>query len=140
MSLPIRDQIIQAIVQAVDGRYDISSAIDDADLPVCIVADEPEEATPDAFNHTYMVMPVAVARAVKSKEFDVTKMRQEASRLLASIIVDMHADDTFGGLADGVDYTAGGILVEPGMRCMAEAQFDVRYHTVRGDPFTIDED
>jgi hypothetical protein len=50
----------------------------------------------------------------------------------------MFADETFGALADGIEYTGGGIQTEVGKFVFAEAQFTVSYHYVRGDPFTID--
>ena len=140
MPTSIREQIIDAILTAVGGTYTAVVPRDDAELPICIVQDGEEEASPDDYNHLHRIMPVAVAKATVTSSTDLDAQRQECHELLASIIEDMHADETFGELADGVDYTGGGILAEPGNRCMAEAQFDVRYHTVRNDPYTIDEE
>jgi len=58
--------------------------------------------------------------------------------MLAALIQNMFTDETFGGLADNIEYIAGGIETEVGKFVFAEAQFAVRYHHVRGDPFTID--
>jgi hypothetical protein len=59
--------------------------------------------------------------------------------MLADLVAAMYSDETFGGLADGVDYTGGSINVELGNLVFAEAQLQVRFHHVRGDPYTIDE-
>lgn len=140
MPTSVREQLIAAILTAVNGQYTASVPRDDDELPLCIVQDGEEQASADDYGHMHMIMPVAIAKASVIASIGLDAQRQECHELLASIITDMHADETFGGLADGIDYTGGGVLAEPGNRCMAEAQFDVRYHTVRGDPYTIDEE
>jgi hypothetical protein len=135
----IREQLLSAIATAVGGEYGIPAPEDERDLPVCIVAEGEETASPDGYGYEVMEMPVAVARAAAStSSTDRDAMRAQAHDLLAQIRVDMFADETFGGLADGVEYTGGGIQSELGKIVFAEAQFLVRYHTVRGDPYTSD--
>jgi len=136
----IREQLLSAITTAVGGEYGIPAPEDERDLPVTIVEDQPEQASDDQYNLSGILMPVVVARAAQAADNDRDAMRAQANELLASIKSEMFADESFGNLADGVQYTGGGIQTEVGRFVFAEAQFTVRYHTVRGDPYTIDED
>jgi len=136
----IREQLLSAITTAVGGEYGIPAPEDERDLPVTIVEDQPEQASDDQYNLSNILMPVVVARAAQAADNDRDAMRAQANELLASIKSEMFADESFGNLADGVQYTGGGIQTEVGRFVFAEAQFTVRYHTVRGDPYTIDED
>lgn len=139
MPTSIREQLLAAIAIAVDGEYGIPAPEDERDLPVCIVAEGEETAQPGSYGEEEIELPLAVARAAAStSSTDRDVMRAQANELLAQIRVDMFADETFGGLADGVEYTGGGIQTELGRIVFAEAQFLVRYHTVRGDPYNTD--
>lgn len=138
MPTSIREQLLAAITTAVDGKYDIPAPETERDLPVTIVRDEVEDATTDSYNTTNIVMPVTIGRAALADDPDQDLMRAQAHALHAGIITTMFTDETFGGLADGVEYVRGGIETEVGKFVFAEAQFAVRYHHVRGDPFTID--
>lgn len=138
MPTSIREQVIAAIVSATGGEYGVPAPESERDLPITIVQDGPEEASTDAYGYTMAIIPVAVAEAVESTTTDKDLMRIQANELLAGVIATMFADETFGGLADGVEYIGGGIQTEVGKFVFAEAQFAVRYHTVRGDPYTID--
>ena len=140
MPTSIREQLLSAITTAVGGEYGIPAPEDERDLPVTIVEDQPEQASDDQYNLSNILMPVVVARAAQAADNDRDAMRAQANELLASIKSEMFADESFGNLADGVQYTGGGIQTEVGRFVFAEAQFTVRYHTVRGDPYTIDED
>lgn len=140
MPTSIREQLLSAITTAVGGEYGIPAPEDERDLPVTIVEDQPEQASDDQYNLSGILMPVVVARAAQAADNDRDAMRAQANELLASIKSEMFADESFGNLADGVQYTGGGIQTEVGRFVFAEAQFTVRYHTVRGDPYTIDED
>lgn len=134
----IREQVLAAITTAVDGEYGLPAPEDERDLPVTIVEDQPDESADDVYGTSNVRMPVVVASAAAVVSNDRDAMRAQANALLASIITDMYADETFGGLADGVEYTTGGIQTEIGKFVFAEAQFLVRYHHLRGDPETIE--
>lgn len=137
MPISIREQLVDAITTAVGGEYGIPAPEDERDLPVTIVAEGEETASPEAYDQENMELTIAVAKAAVSvSSTDRDAMRAQGHELLASIRVAMFADETFGGLADGVEYTGGGISSELGKIVFAEAQFLVRYHTVRGDPYT----
>lgn len=138
MPTAIREQILAAITTAVSGEYGIPAPESERDLPVTIVQDGQDEAETTTYNQTNVLMPVAIASAAAATSHDKDTMRAQANALLASIITTMFADETFGDLADGIEYTGGGIQTEVGKFVFAEAQFTVRYHFVRGDPFTID--
>lgn len=138
MPTAIREQILAAITTAVSGEYGIPAPESERDLPVTIVQDGQDEAETTTYNQTNVLMPVAIASAAAATSHDKDTMRAQANALLAGIITTMFADETFGDLADGIEYTGGGIQTEVGKFVFAEAQFTVRYHFVRGDPFTID--
>lgn len=135
---PIREQLLSAITTAVNGEYGIPAPEDERDLPVTIVQDGPDTAETTVYDQTNILMPVAIASAAIATSNDLAELRKQANALHASIITQMFADETFGALADGVDYVEGGIQTEVGKFIFAEAQFTVRWHHLRGDPFTID--
>ena len=138
MAHSIREQLLAAITVAVSGEYDVPAPESERDMPITIVAEGEDEAASDAYGQTYVQLPVAVARAEVTTSTDKEIMRAQANDMLASLISLMFADETFGGLADSVEYTGGGIQTEVGKFCFAEAQFTVAFHFVRGDPYTID--
>jgi hypothetical protein len=138
MPVSIREQLLSAITTAVGGEYGVPAPELDRDLPICIVQEGEETSTADLYGSDVIELPIAVAKAASAVSTDKGDMRAQANELLASIRSDMFTDETFGGLADGVEYTGGGIQTELAKICFAEAQFTVRYHTVRGDPYTID--
>ena len=139
MPTAIREQLLGAITSDVGGEYGVPAPETEQELPITIVQDGPDGAADDVYNQTNVEMPVVVARAEVAADRDRDAMRAQANELLASIITTVFADETFGGLADGVEYTGGGIQTEVGKFVFAEAQFTVRYHHVRGDPYTQDE-
>jgi len=138
MPTSIREQLLAAITTAVSGEYGIPAPESERDLPVTIVQDGPDEAETTTYNQTNVVMPIAIGSAAVATSSDKDTMRAQANALLAGIITTMFADETFGALADGIEYTGGGIQAEVGKFVFAEARFSVRFHFLRGDPFTID--
>lgn len=138
MPTSIREQLLAAITTAVSGEYGIPAPESERDLPVTIVQDGPDEAETTTYDQTNVVMPIAIGSAAVATSSDKDTMRAQANALLADIITTMFADETFGALADGIEYTGGGIQTEVGKFVFAEARFSVRFHFLRGDPFTID--
>jgi hypothetical protein len=138
MPISIREQLLSAITTAVGGEYGTPAPEDERDLPITIVQDGPDQATPEVYGQTNVITVLAVASAAVAASNDRDAMRAQANELLATIITDMHTDETFGALADGIEYTGGGIQTEVGKFVFAEAQFAVRWHHLRGDPFTTE--
>ncbi len=138
MPTSIREQLLDAITTAVGGEYGVPAPESERDLPMTIVQDGPDEAETTTYNQTNVVMPIAIGSAAVATSSDKDTMRAQANALLAGIITTMFADETFGALADGIEYTGGGIQTEVGKFVFAEARFSVRFHFLRGDPFTID--
>lgn len=134
----VREQLLNAITTAVSGEYGIPAPEDERDLPVTIVRDGEETATSGAYNRTDIAMLVNIGRGAVAVSSERTALRTQAHGLLADVITQMFVDETFGGLADSVEYNGGAIQAELGKLCLAEAQFIVNYHTVRGDPYTIE--
>ncbi len=81
-------------------------------------------------------MPINLARVEPVVGSTREAHRAQAHDALAALVVAMHTDETFGGLAVGVDYTGGGILIEAGRLVFAEASFVVRYQHLHGQPAT----
>jgi hypothetical protein len=138
MPTSIREQLISAIKTTVGGKYGIPAPEDERDLPITIVDDGNDEATDEVYDQTTLLMPIAIGSAAIAASEDRDAMRAQAHALHASIITAMFADEKFGALADGIDYSGGGIQTEIGKYVFAEAQFTVRYRHLRGDPFTIE--
>lgn len=131
MATVIREQLISAIIAAVGGEYGIPPPEDERDVPVTIVQDGADEVT-ITFDTTNAVMPVNVARAEAASSTNRDTMRAHAHQMLGDLVAAMHADETFGGLARGVEYTGGGIAMGAGPLVFAEAAFRVRYSHARG--------
>jgi hypothetical protein len=138
MSAPIREKILDAITRRVRGEYGIPAPEDERDLPVTIVQDG-ADTVQTHYGVEHCIMPLAIASAEQAIGETRAKLRAQANNLLAKMIQTVQADDTLGGLADGIDYAGGGIQTEAGKFVFAEAQFRVRYHFVRGNPYQIDE-
>lgn len=135
--MSIREQLIAAILTATGGEYGVPAPEDERDLPVTIVQDGTDTATTN-YDYTACSMPITVARAELAVGTDRNALRAQAHAALAALIVAMHADETFGALALGVDYTGGGIQTEVGKFVFAEASFTVRYQHLRGQPAVQD--
>jgi len=132
----IREQLLDAITTAVGGEYGVPAPESERDLPICIVQEGEDVASPNEYGYDTIEMTVAVAKAAVATDTDKSVMRAQANELLATIHADMFTDESFGGIADGVEYIGGGIQTELAKICFAEAQFLVRYQTERGDPYT----
>lgn len=128
----VREQLLARILAAVGGEYGVRAPEDDRDLPVTIVQDGTDEASAN-YDATLCVMPVNVARAEEAISSDRDVMRRQAHAALQALIEAMFTDETFGGLAVGIDYTGGGIDAD-GKLIFAEAAFRVRYQHLRGQP------
>jgi hypothetical protein len=135
---PIREMLLRRITAAVDGLYRVPAPDDERDLPVTIVQDAADEVD-TAYGMHRIAMPVSIARAQAALDTDASALRTQAHEALAGIVREVYADETFRGLADGVDYVGGGIQTELGKFVFAEASFRVRYHHARGNPFVLDE-
>ena len=128
----VRERLLANILTAVGGEYGLVAPEDDRDLPVTIVQDGTDEVSAN-YDATVCTMPLNVARAEAAASTDRDTLRQQAHTALKALIVAMFTDETFDGLAVGIDYTGGGIEVD-GKFVFAEAAFRVRYQHLRGQP------
>lgn len=135
--MSIREQLIAAILTATGGEYGVPAPEDERDLPVTIVQDGTDTASTN-YDYTACAMPITVARAELAVGTNRDALRAQAHSALALLMTAMHVDETFGGLAVGVDYTGGGIQTEVGKFVFAEASFTVRYQHLRGQPAVQD--
>jgi len=142
----IREQLLDAITTAVGGEYGVPAPDDERDLPITIVQDGTETVSRDDYGFYTADLDLVIAKAENSPaqtpgqsrtEFQAA-MRAKCHEMLAEIQVEMFADETFGGLASGMEYVGGSIATEVGRLCLVEAQFTVRYQVVRGDPYSQD--
>ena len=133
----VRELLISSILTAVSGKYGLEVPEDERDLPLTMVSDEQDEAT-TSYDYTSLTMPINIGRVEIAAGNDRDVMRKQAHAALAQIITQMHADETFDGLAQGVDYMGGGIFAEAGKLVFATALFRVRYRHLRGQPDATD--
>lgn len=137
MTVCIREQLLAAITAAVVGQYGIPAPEDERDLPVTIVQEGRDEAV-TRYGSVEVTTPVTVVRAEQSTSHEPAELRAQANELLAWIVTAVCADETFGGLAVGVDYVGGGIQSEVGKFVFAQASFSVRWRHAHGDPYQIE--
>lgn len=136
MTASVRERLLAAILTATGGSYGLTAPEDQRDLPLTIVQDGTDTASAN-YDYTACVMPLNVARAEAATSTNRDTMRAQANAALAALITAMHTDETFGALAQGVDYTGGGIQIEVGKFVFAEATFQVRYQHLRGQPAVL---
>lgn len=134
MTAPVREQLLAAVTTAVGGVYRVPTPEDERDLPLTFVQDSSDDVGQD-YDYTVVVTPVAVARAELAVAADKAAQRAQANQMLAGLVQAMHADETFGGLAQGVELVGQGIQTELGKFVFAEASFRVRWRHVRGNPW-----
>lgn len=137
MPTPIREQILAAVTAAVGAKYAIGAPEPKEDLPATVVRDEGETATA-AYGITSLTTTVEVLRAEKAASRDKNAMRGQCNQILADLVTELHGDTSLAAVIDGIDYTGGAIAAE-GDTCFGQAAFEIRWHHVAGDPYTIDE-
>lgn len=141
MSLPIREQILQAIAARVTGTR-ILEQFDARDLPVTVVADD-EESNEPAYDMEMLAMPVTIARAIPLTGAKTDAWHTTANVALADLLVELYTGgDTLGGLAHGIDYTGGSveILSDGALGAIVQVVVSVRYSIVRGNPYSNEEE
>lgn len=138
MPTPIREQILQAITDAVGGEYYADIPEDERDLPLTSVVDGEDEAATDAYGVTNVTTLVQVVRAQKADSREKSDMRAQCNGILADMVVELSSDSATKALVDGIDYISGAIVPESD-GCSGIASFNIRWHHVAGDPYTIDE-
>jgi len=134
----IREQVLAAVCTAVGGTYALDTPDDDRDLPLTAVQEEPESAEAN-YSSSNITMPVVIARAEATTSRAANQMRIQCNAIHAALIAEMAASTALGNLVDSVFYTTGFIQAEAGKYCLAQTTFTIQYHTVLGDPFTIEE-
>lgn len=128
----VRERLLAAITTAVGGVYRVPSAEDERDLPLVFVQDGPDEASSN-YDFVRLVMPVSVAHAAEAVSTDRAEQRAQAHEMLADLVAAMQADETFGGLAQGVELVGVSINTELGKLVFAESSWQVTYRHLRGD-------
>lgn len=137
MPTPIREQILAAATAAVGAKYAIGAPEPWDDLPATALRDEEETATA-AYGITTLTTTIEVLRAEKATSRDKNLMRGQCNQIMADLITEMAAHAPLKALIDGIDFGGGAIAAE-GETCFGQATFDIRWHHVAGDPYTIDE-
>ena len=141
MSVSIREQLLQAIADRVGATRALPS-YSQKDLPLTVLVDGAEESTPNSYGMESVQMEAVLARIVAA---NTTKedWRTEANEQMAQMIVSAFAgDDTFGGLAEGMDYAGGSVEeIQDGARgYIVTIALIVRYTFLHGNPFLQYED
>lgn len=134
---PIREQILAALTAAVSGTYAVDAPVSEREVPITVLLDGEDEALAD-YDCIRNSTPVSIARVELACSTDKTEQRQQAHRIMAAIIQEVAADETLGGLAEGIDYNGGSISVDVGKFVFGECAFTVRWNHLRGNPFAND--
>ena len=137
MALSIREQILDAITTVVGGKYGVPAPVDERDLPQTVV-DDGQDTISAEYDTSRIETPVVIARAEKATGSTNEELRTQANAIYASIIQEVGADETFSGLADEAEPTGGLIIAEVGKFVEAQVVFTIRFHHLRGDPYTIE--
>ena len=148
MSLPIREQILQALATRVSAArglegFDVRDARESVDGTITVLVDQPDTAENTNYGTTHISMPVTIGRVRYLDTNKGDEWHTQGSTLQADLSLQAFGgDDTLGGLADGMDYTGGQVdVITDGSRGIAaQINITVRYHHVRGNPYLIDEE
>lgn len=135
MPISIREKVLAAITERVNGSYGVPEADDEQDLPITIVQEFDESSREDQYGVVNNEIPVAIVKAEQATSRDREELRKLGNELLASTIDTVFKDEQFDGLVANVIYTGGSTSSELGKFVSAEAQFTFIYETLRGDPY-----
>ena len=139
MSLPIREQIIQALAARV-GAVRGLEGFDSQDLPLTVLVEGDDELSGDAqYDMTPLALPVTIARAVHVGGLKDDGWYTEANTQLADLIAEAYAGgEDLGGLADGIDYAGGsvGVITDGAAGVAVQVNLEIRYAIARGNPYS----
>lgn len=145
MSLPVREQVLQALATRVSAVRNLE-AFGIQQVPasgiLSVVVDGEEQDAGSDHEHSRMEMDVTIARIVLVSGRKGDGWHEQANTALADLIQEALATDTrLGGLAEHIEYTGGaaGEIPDGSRGIFAQAFFRVRYRFVRGNPYLIDE-
>lgn len=144
-----REQIIQAIetrLQAITTAnlynfnigtnvFRVRQSFNDSELPVVTIWDI-EETSEYKYHKNTTTLDLKVSMHTL---FGTVNPSVQANKMLADLIQAMtDADTSLGGLADGIEYTGSDIAYpeDGALSVSVEASFNVKYTTVKGDPYT----
>lgn len=136
----IRQRLKTNLATALGGEWGLPAPTDERDLPFTSL-DNGSETASAAFDSMFCEITLTVARAAVATSPTASVLNAEAEALQAAIHIELcgaSVDQTFGDLADEVTYLGGGTAVEMGKFIWGLAEFSVKYHHVRGDPYTIE--
>jgi hypothetical protein len=142
MSLPIREQIIQALVARVGGVRRLEM-YDERDLPITVVSEGDDNAAEGRYGLTNVTMSVGIARAIPMSGIKDSTWYTELNTALANLITEVFTGgDDLGGLAHGIDYVSGSVdlLTDAAQGGGVAVTVNVRYSFVHGNPYSQDAD
>jgi len=141
MSLPIREQILQALAARTGASRQLT-AYDPRDLPLTVLVEGEDSAGENPYGRVSVSLPVTIARAIPLTGTKEDDWYTEANTALGNLILEIYAGgDDLGGLADGIDYTSGQteVLTDGGTGAAVQAVITVRYQFVHGNPYSQDD-
>lgn len=147
MPVPIREQIIAALVDKLSGVPALGGAVaqrsnselDPNDLPAVSVWDGADAAIEQVQYGENSVTTEIGVETVHQADADYKQWSTQANTILAELIVSATGGDrTLGGLADGVRYAGTTIYYpEPGSDIIGvDIVLEVRWRHALGDPYT----
>lgn len=138
MSLPIREQILQALATRTGAGRGLES-YDGANLPFTVLVEGEDSPGDSDYDLTRLVMPVTIARAVERSGLKGDDWYTAANEDLATLIQQAYTpDQDIDGLADGIDYTGGdvGMLTDGASGYTVQINLEVRYAFLHGNPYS----
>lgn len=138
MALPIRERVLQALAARLNAVRGLEQ-YDERDLPLTVIVEGEENADDGDYDLVRVTLPVTIARVSKFLGAKDDEWHQQANADFAALIKEVYTGgEDLGGLAQGIDYTGGGIdVVSDGARgTMVQAFFNIRYAFTHGDPFS----
>ena len=142
MSLPIREQIIRALISRTGAVRQLPT-YDHADLPLTVIQAGEDSAAEDMYGMTNVTMQVGIARALNMSGVKGDDWDQTLNNELADLIVEVFTGgDDLGGLAKGMDYVSGttDLLTEAAQGGGVAVTVNVRFAFVHGNPYSQDAD
>ena len=142
MSLPIREQIIQALATRVGATRRLAM-YDERDLPITVLQEGDDNAAEGMYGLTNVTTSISVARAIRMDGVKDDNWYTELNTALAQLITELYTGGVdIDGLAHGMEYVSGSVdlLTDAGVGAGVAVTVNVRYSFVHGNPYSLDAD
>lgn len=140
MTLPIREQIIQALATRTGAeRFNDGQTISEMELPATVLLVQGDQRGDPSYDTINMLMPVTIARAIGRTGLSGDDWHTEAATALADLVVEIYTPDhDAGGLINQIVLTGQDYDIQPdgAQGYVVQVELEITYHTAIGDPYT----